>query len=467
MADELAALRELVESYRDRMVRDLQALVRIPSVAADPLPGAPYGAEVRKALDAALALSRDLGFRTHDAGGHAGHAEFGAGREMVAAIGHLDVVPAGGRWRHDPYSGQLEGGAVYGRGSADDKGPTIAALFAAKALMDSGLPISRRVRVIFGCDEESGRFGCMRHYWEVEGHEKPTAAFTPDARFPLIFAEKGICDLRLERPVDPQDAPLRVSTLQGGQRPNMVPDLATARLEGTRAALYLAACALQAHWDANVTALIQPDAIVVRAVGKSAHASTPQSGDNAIARLARALLALELPFDADWLRWVVRVSDPSGAGLGLQAVDEVTGHLTANLGVAEMASGGIRATVNVRYPVSWTLATVLARAEQAIAADHVSLTATMDNPPLHVPLDAEPARTLLRVYREETGDFASEPATMGGGTYARAIPNAVAFGAVLPGSSEGPAHEPDERFSVETVMRAASIYARAFYELAR
>lgn len=467
MADELNHLRALVAGQRDRMVHELRRLVRIPSVRSDPAPRAPYGADVRRALDAALALAADLGFRTYDAEGHAGHAEFGDGPEMVAAIGHLDVVPAGERWQHDPFGGELEDGAIYGRGAADDKGPTIAALFAAKALMDSGLQVGRRVRVIFGCDEESGRFGCLHHYWQVDGQPRPVAAFTPDARFPLIYAEKGICDLTFEVRRREDEGPLRLAWLRGGQRPNMVPDLAVARIEGRREALYLAACALQSYWDANVTIALEPDAIVVKAVGKSAHGSTPQAGDNAVARLARALLTLDLAADADWLGWLVRVADPSGAGLGLQAVDPVTGPLTANLGVVDTDGMSIQCTVNVRYPVDWTLQTVQERVAQTVRTDTVALVAMMNNPPLHVPLDAELTRTLLRVYREETGDTASEPATMGGGTYARAIPNAVAFGAEFPGGADGPAHEPEERFSVDTLVRAATIYARALYELAR
>src|SRR5262249_37329344 len=139
-----------------------------------------------------------------------------------------------------PFGAEIDGGFIYARGSSDDKGPTYAALFGAKALMDSGLPLSKRVRIIFGCNEESG-FGCVKHYWDVANEERPTVAFTPDAVFPLIYAEKGITDLVLVRRVEPcSQSSLRVVSASGGLRPNMVPASAQARLEGSPAQLHAA-----------------------------------------------------------------------------------------------------------------------------------------------------------------------------------------------------------------------------------
>ena len=95
---------------------------------------------------------------------------------------------------HEPYGAELVDGYIYARGSSDDKGPMYAVLFAAKAILDCGLPLKRRVRVIFfGCNEESG-FGCVNHYFNVAKEERPRYAFTPDASFPLIYAEKGIAE---------------------------------------------------------------------------------------------------------------------------------------------------------------------------------------------------------------------------------------------------------------------------------
>jgi succinyl-diaminopimelate desuccinylase len=465
MSDEIGLLHHWVDTHKDEMVEALQGILRIPSKKEPAAgPNAPYGQPVREALDYTLNLCGRLGFQVKDADGHAGHAEFGEGAEMVAAMGHLDVVPEGDRWEHPPYGAEIDGGYIYARGASDDKGPTYAALFGAKALMDSGLPLKRRVRVIFGCDEESG-FGCVHHYWEVAKEERPVLAFTPDCSFPMIYAEKGIANLHLEKRVDSGDV-LRVVSASGGRRPNMVPDFAEARIEGGMAALLAAVSVLQKHWDKNVSFEADSNGIRVTAVGKSSHGANPTGGDNAAARLARALLDLELPGDRTWLEWIVTSVDASGKGLGIAGEDDVAGPLTNNLGVFEMDGETVKLTYNIRYPVTWKIDDLLSRLQPVIEKAGWTLADHHDSEPLYVPLDKEPAQTLLRVYQLETGDTETKPYTMGGGTYARATPHAVCFGASFPNGSDGPAHEPDERFAIDTLIRATKIYAHALYELA-
>ncbi len=465
MSDEIGLFHRWIDDHRDEIVEALRGVLRIPSKKEPPsAPNAPYGPTNRAALDYTLQLCEQLGFRIKDVDGHAGHAEFGEGAEMVAALGHLDVVPEGDRWRHPPFGAEIDNGFIYARGASDDKGPTFAALFGAKALMDSGLPLKRRVRVIFGCDEESG-FGCVKHYWEVAKEERPVLAFTPDASFPLIYAEKGIVNLHLERVVDSGKG-LRVGSARGGLRSNMVPESAEARIEGDSEALLRAASSLHKHWDRNVAFEAGEAGITIRATGRSAHGSTPQAGDNAVSRLARALLELALPDDRPWLEWIVSSVDPTGAGLGIAGEDDVAGPLTNNLGVFEMDGRTVRLTYNIRYPVTWTIDTLLARHRPFIEKAGWTLADYHDSVPLYVPLDQEPALTLMRVYQLETGDTESKPYTMGGGTYARATPHAVCFGASFPGGSDGPAHEPDEKIEIESLLRAAKIFALALYELA-
>jgi succinyl-diaminopimelate desuccinylase len=466
MSDEIGLFHRWVDDHRDEIIEALQGVLRIPSKKEDAVgPNAPYGKPIREALDYTLSLSERLGFRVKDVDGHAGHAEFGEGPEMVAALGHLDVVPEGDRWQHPPFGAQIDYGYIYSRGASDDKGPTYAALFGAKALMESGLPLKRRVRIIFGCDEESG-FGCVHHYWETAKEERPVLAFTPDCSFPMIYAEKGIANLHLEKRVERTEGGPRVASMAGGRRPNMVPDFAEARIEGEPGALLNAVAALQKHWDRNVSFEADGTGIRVSAVGKSAHGANPTAGDNAAARLARALLDVDLPADREWLAWIPASVDPSGRGLGIAGEDEVAGPLTNNLGVMEMDGATVKLTYNIRYPVTWKIDDLLGRLEPVIEKAGWTLADYHDSPSLHVPLDKEPALTLLRVYQLETGDTESKPWTMGGGTYARATPNAVCFGAGFPNGSDGPAHEPDERISIDNLLRATKIYAHALYELA-
>ena len=193
------------------MISALQEQLRIPSKEGAPVPDAPFGPECRRALDLALDLARNAGFETMDLDGYAGHAEFGEGAEVVMALGHLDVVPEGDGWKHDPYGAVIEDGYIYARGAADDKGPAYAAFYAARALKECGVALSRRIRVVFGCNEESG-FRCAKHYFSHQ--EQPTYGFVPDAEWPLVYAEKGIGNLKLTKDI-PASNGLRVVSAWG------------------------------------------------------------------------------------------------------------------------------------------------------------------------------------------------------------------------------------------------------------
>lgn len=467
MSDEIALFHLWVDSHRQEIIEALQGVLRIPSKEEPAAgPNAPYGQPCRDALDYTLNLCRDLGFRVKDVDGHAGHAEFGEGEEMVAAIGHLDVVPEGDRWAFPPFGAEIRNGYIYARGAADDKGPTYAALFAAKAVMESGLPLRRRIRVIFGCDEESG-FGCVKHYWEVAKEERPVLGFTPDANFPMVYAEKGIANIALTIRPESNASGLRIASMNGGLRPNMVPDHAEALLIGPPGALLTATAGLQEFWDKNVTFKLCMEGIRVEATGKSAHGARPDAGDNAVARLCRALAELELPGDKKWLDWIALSEDPTGAALGISGRDDVAGPLTCNLGVFSFEAGEVRATYNIRYPVTWKIDDLLSRARPTVESAGWTLAEYSDSPSLYVPLDQEPAKTLMRVYQQETGDTVTQPHTMGGGTYARATPHVIAYGMDFPEGGNGPVHEPNERLNIEHLIKGCKIYAHALYELAR
>ena len=189
-------LNSLVLSKQDRLLSCLQENIRIPSVEGTPEEGAPYGIHCRRSLDHVLAAADAMGFKTCNVDGHVGWCEYGEGEEMVAVLGHLDVVPAGDGWSFDPWGGEIKDDKIFGRGTMDDKGPSIAALFALEALRDSGLSLKRRVRLIFGCNEETGATDV--HYYLEHGGEVPVMGFTPDAEYPIINGEKGIIHLPIQ-----------------------------------------------------------------------------------------------------------------------------------------------------------------------------------------------------------------------------------------------------------------------------
>lgn len=460
---------EWIEAHRQEIVETTQALLRIPSVEGAPAPGAPFGAETRQALDYALRVTERYGLTSKNVDGYAAHAEWTApgvapDAPIVGALAHVDVVPAGEGWSHPPFGAEIHNGKIYARGATDDKGPAMAALWALLAVKECAVPLTRRIRLILGANEESG-FGCVKHYFAHE--EMPVTGFTPDAMFPLVYAEKGIANAVLTRSAPPEGGPIHLASLAGGQRPNMVPDTAEAVLQNPSPR-----AAVVARLNAVVgvtTEDMESDNLRVTAKGVSAHGSTPENGVNAVAVLCDALLLLD--HQEDQKQVVQRIhawaSDTTGGTLGIAGRDDVAGPLTSNLGVAALEDGRVSLTFNIRYPVMWNSETLRACLEAGIAGSGWSLDSLTDQAPLYVPLDDPLVATLLQVYRDETGDETA-PLTMGGGTYARSMRKGIAFGPSFRDAdpADGGAHEKDECWPVEHLIRAAKIYARALARLA-
>lgn len=182
-------LDQYVDILKDELVKSTQEIIKIKSTEGEPKPGMPYGEGPGKALEKALMIADSLGFKTKNVDGYVGYAEYGEGDEMVGVLGHLDVVPEGDGWDYPPYGAEIHDGKIYGRGATDDKGPIMASLYALKAIKDSGLKLSKRVRILFGTNEETGSKE-IEYY--LKHDEAPTIGFTPDANYPVIYAEKGI-----------------------------------------------------------------------------------------------------------------------------------------------------------------------------------------------------------------------------------------------------------------------------------
>ena len=184
----------------EEMIAALGDLVRINSVAGvNVTPLAPYGEGPARALESTLALCASLGMDTVNRDGKVGWAEIGQGEEMVGVLVHLDVVPAGEGWDYPAWDLTEENGRLYGRGVIDDKGPAIACIYAMKDLLDSGVKLNRRIRLIFGQSEEVGVWEDME--WYKAHEELPVFGFTPDADFPAIYGEKGILCMELSLPL--------------------------------------------------------------------------------------------------------------------------------------------------------------------------------------------------------------------------------------------------------------------------
>jgi succinyl-diaminopimelate desuccinylase len=451
-----------IQENKETMTNSLVQLLQIPSVKGSAHPLQPFGSGPAHALQYVLDLAQQHGFLVKNVDGYAGHVEYGDGEKYVAVLSHLDVVPEGTGWTYPPFGAEIHDGRIYARGAIDDKGPALSTLWALIAMKAAGLSPKRKIRLIFGLDEESG-WDCVRHYFSKE--PLPLGGFTPDADFPFIHAEKGVATLRIESKYEQDAMSPQVVRLDGGHRVNMVPDYCTAEVEchSETAALeweqklLREARILQADLHVDVSG----SRIVVTVHGVSAHGSTPQYGVNAIVQLA-TLLSSQCIANASMWR-LIATQDVYGKGIGIEDHDEVTGPLTSNLGRAYMDNQSFVFLFNIRYPVKLQPDILLQRC-QSYLPDKWCVQLVENSDPLYVPLDSPVVQVLSRVYEESTGDHA-EPLAIGGATYARAIPNAVAFGALFPGQSDL-AHQKDEYWLLDDYFRCIQIYAQAMLELA-
>ena len=461
---------KLVESYKEDIVKSTQDVVKIRSVEGEAKPDMPFGEGPYKALEFALKLADEMGFKTKNLEGYAGQADLGEGEETVGILVHLDVVPEGEGWTYPPYAAEIHDGKIYGRGTSDDKGPAIACMYAMKALKESGVKLNKKIRIIFGTNEETG-WGCMKHYF---AHEKaPNMAFTPDADFPVIYGEKGIIVFDLVKKLNSSKCNgIVVKSIKGGSAPNMVPDYCEVILEVDD--VESVERKLNTFIDKTNYPLSMEEEgseVKIKAKGISAHGSTPEKGENAISYLM-AFLGELLTDSCDICEFIKIYNERIGfkhygEGIGCGLEDDISGKLKFNPGVIKGNEEEIKLTINVRYPIESSAKEVYDGIRKNLEGTEIQLVeGEKDQKPLYIPKDNFLVEKLMKVYRDQTGDKESEPITIGGGTYARAMDNAVAFGPAFPGQTDV-AHQKDEFISIEHLMKITKIYAAALYELAK
>ncbi|NYT06342.1 MAG: dipeptidase PepV [Methanomicrobiales archaeon] len=458
------AIDRSVDAHAGRLVAAVQELVRIRSVADANNPGGGPA----EALAAALAIAGDLGFATVNHDGCVGYAEYGTGDAYVAVLGHLDVVPEGEHWTYPPFAGEIHGGRIYGRGALDDKGPVLAALFGLQAVAESGMPLARRVRVIFGTTEETNGPDIAFY---LSREPPPVAGFTPDAQFPVVFAEKGLLWIELEKRLDePGNSGVELVRLSGGTAANMVPDAASAELATRKPASIIKRCTAYAKRTGYaLLATATETGVVITSEGVAAHASMPETGRNAVMQLVQFLATLHPapPAAADALRFLAAAvgMETDGGSFGLALSDAPSGGLTLNAGKIALSETSLAITLDIRHPVTVPKEEVTARIAKTLAGTGFSMRILKYDSPLFFPMRSPVIRTLSAVYREATGERAP-PVAIGGGTYARRLPNIVAFGPYRPGTTP-PIHGRDECIAVDELVALAKIYARAIAALAR
>jgi dipeptidase, putative len=455
-----------IDSMKEEIIAAIQACIQIKSVKDldNAGPNAPFGPGIQEALNWTLALGEKFGFTVKNVDGFAGHIEMGSG-DLLGILGHLDVVPEGDGWSVPPYSATIRDSKIFGRGALDDKGPTLTALFAMKAIKDAGIPLNKRVRLIIGTDEESG-WADMDYYFKNE--EVPQIGFAPDAEFPVIHAEKGILHLKLSK-TTPQNFKHLVR-IQGGERANVVPDLCVVTLKGISAEV-IAEQLQDFSFPENVSGELnnQDDKgeVSLTFKGVGAHGSLPENGKNAIFYALEFLRSLPLTIEEERLLDYI-LKHPGGGfhgeGFDIALSDEPSGQLSLNLGILDLTSENIYFVLDIRYPVSYKLDDIFPVLERISQTEQFKIEVLSHQEAHHVPKDSDLVQSLLKAYADVTG---LEPFAfaIGGGTYAKAIPQGVAFGPVFPGEPEV-IHCADEYISIDNLLLTTKVYAQAILNIA-
>ena len=451
-------LDKVLDSLKDEMISTVQEWVRVPSVAnEDVQTGAPFGPVVRQMLDKAMEDADKLGFKTEIFDGFIGHADLGEGddEEALAILAHLDVVPVGSGWTLEPFGAQIKDGKVYGRGTSDDKGPAVAAMYAMKAVQQAGIPLKRKVRLILGCDEESN-WKDIEHYKKVA--HMPRMGFSPDACYPVINIEKGMCGLGLTAPITGEG--LEILSFDVGERPNVVPGQAVATIKG---GIELAEKAgqISRKYGWPVAAEARDGIVTLTATGINGHAAMPESARNAIGQMLITLRDLGAEGPIKTLADAIG-TEYNGESLGIKVEDKISGPLTCNMGIIRVNAQRVYARLDIRFPLLVNPEMLTHVIRQHLPG--ITVEDARAKTPHYVPENSELVQSLLDAYHEISG-LEKKALAIGGGTYARSLREGVAFGAAFP-DEEDVAHQADEYISIESLTKSMKIIAYAIVKLA-
>lgn len=438
-------LNSWLESHKEKIIEDIGGLVAIESVAEKTCgqAPAPFGDKCRKVLDKMLSYAERDNIAAFDHEGYCGSVLVGEGKEEIGIWSHLDVVPAGGDWRCSPFSMTVKDGCLTGRGVQDNKGPAIAVYYTLKYCKEKKLLKNISVRQIFGCQEECG-MSDVEYY--LRHNRAPAYSFVADCGFPVCCGEKGICRITLEG----QERPEGLMELEGGVVCNSVPDSAKAQL------------------------LIKGEKINISAEGIGGHAASPEGTVNAIAILAEKMKEYDLPEGLKKAVSFLHKAAGNGYGekIGIGCEDEISGRLTCNAGVVSLEDGKIRLILDIRYPVTIKVDDFLPKLSKEAEKAGFIVAEYSDSRPYYMEKDHPFIGLLMDAWREKTG-LDGEPYVMGGGTYARHIPNAVAFGTGMDRDisalglpeGHGNCHGADETEVLDNLLKAIHIYVNALCKI--
>ena len=419
-------------SEKEELFKNIDRLIRINSVEGESLEGAPFGVKPKKALEEALKISEEMGFKTKNIDNAIGYAEYGEGEEYICVIGHVDIVPVGEGWSYDPLKLTITEDKLYGRGILDNKGPIMSALYGLKILKDLNITLSKKVRIIFGTNEETG-FKDIPYY--LKNEKPPIMGFTPDCKYPAVYGERGILDLTIWSKKIKENI-----SIEGEFKNNVVPSYAKININ---------------------------ENCIIEERGKQAPGNAPEIGENAVTKaftsLSEKQLSEELKEFTDFIKNNFH-ENHSMEKSGVKCEDEISGKLVINPYKIEEKDSKLGISVVFRYPITYKYEDILKIIDSIKNEEYdISINRRMDS--VCFPLDSKLLKELKKAYEDVTREDGT-PVTTTGGTYAKVFPNIVVFGPSFPGQ-KGIAHNKDEYMDINDLLKNTEIFTNAIYNLAK
>lgn len=455
------------EDHRQEFLADLAEMVAIDSQRTAAKEGMPYGEGPAKVLAKTLEIADRYGLYTENWENYVGIIQLNDSKERkLEVLAHLDVVPEGKGWTvTEPFEMKEADGRVYGRGTADDKGPALAAIYALRAIKELGIPLNENVRVVVGCDEECGGSD-LDYYWTKTSPAEMT--FSPDADYPLINLEKGRFDVKIRGKLPEPTGDVRIKYAKCGTKSNVIPDEAEAVVSGISEA-EASLMALEVFNDTLVkTEVTALDDWLMKFTlkGRSAHAADPDNGNNAATALLQLLA--KLPREDFEMLYMLEFPFQHGFNHGETALihfkDEESGEISAAFTILHVKEdGSIFAQVDCRTPISvkeQDFAPFVKRLENIGYAVETSFI-----PSHYVSPDAPLIKTLLAHYEEWFGEE-GKCIAIGGGTYVHGLPGGVAFGCAKQ-SVDNKMHGADEFAEVAQLLVSGMLFTTAIADLCK
>lgn len=480
-----------IASHKEEILSDLKKTVEIPSVSQPDSEVKPYGKACRKVLERLLNAGAGYGFESENYHYHVGGIFLNTAGKSAGRIGiwsHLDVVPAGDNWSFPPFSLTEKDGFLIGRGVQDNKCAAVGVLHAFRCINELFPKLRHEYVLYMGCSEEN-TMDDVRFF--ADHYKQPDLSLVADCGFPVCYGEKGIIDAAFTCGGSLPDFILAFSS---GTSLNTIPDTASVTLQtdkirpGEKEGQADPEEQLQQYMEilsglSNLQ-VSRPKpgdfVLTVTAKGVSSHVIAPKQGKNAIPILLEALKTAGIVTGGeDWFAFLLKVSaDGYGEAARIACRDKVSGPLTGTATRVDFSDGVLNISANYRYPIfdgeALSDGTPIIRSLEVLAKAHgFSLKISKNSKPSFYDPHAPAVATLTDTFNKITG-LQTKAYTMSGGSYARMLDNAIAFGMSMPGKRvykeyegdpRGDYHQANESLNIKDYLKAIEIYIQCILEL--